>query len=150
MGNPNPIMNKYQINQGFPGRSVVKNPPASAGDEFDPWSKKTPHVMKQLNPWVPTTEPVCALEPVSRNFWALELRLLKPTWPRAYAPQWEATARRSPCTTRETPVQQRRPSTAKHQLIKLFFKVHNLNLIINKHQINHSFLRWLSSEESVY
>ena len=27
--------------------------------------------------------------------------------------------------------------------------MHNLNLIMNKYQINHSFLGWLSSEESV-
>ena len=64
MDNLNPIMNKYQINQGFSGDSVVKNPPANAGDEFDPWSRKIPHAMKQLNPGVPTTEPS------SCNYWS--------------------------------------------------------------------------------
>ena len=27
---------------GFPGGSVVKNPPAKAGDAFDPWVRKIP------------------------------------------------------------------------------------------------------------
>ena len=112
MDNLNPIMNKYQINQGFSGDSVVKNPPANAGDEFDPWSRKIPHAMKQLNPCVPTTEPVCALEPMSHNYWALKLQLLKPTWPRACAPQQEkppqgeacAQLEESPCSN-EDPAQ---------------------------------------------
>ena len=34
---------------GFPGGSVVKNLSASAGDEFNPWSGKTPHAEKQLS-----------------------------------------------------------------------------------------------------
>ena len=40
----------------------------------------------------------CALEPVSHNYWACVLQPLKPTWPRACAPQqeklpqWEARA----------------------------------------------------------
>ena len=32
---------------GFPGDSVVKNPPANAGDRFDPSVRKTPWRRKQ-------------------------------------------------------------------------------------------------------
>ena len=35
---------------GFPGDSVVKNPPANAGREFDPWVGKIPYRRK----WQPT------------------------------------------------------------------------------------------------
>ena len=28
-----------QKTKGFPGGSSVKNPPANAGDRFDPWAK---------------------------------------------------------------------------------------------------------------
>ena len=42
---------------GFPGGSVVKIPPASAGDRFDPRPRKIPHAVEKLNLWVTTTEP---------------------------------------------------------------------------------------------
>ena len=42
----------------FPGGSVVKNPPASAGDRFKPWSGKIPHATEQLSPQATTMEPV--------------------------------------------------------------------------------------------
>ena len=41
---------------GFPGGSVVKNPPASAG--FDPSSRNIPHTKKQLSLCITTTEPM--------------------------------------------------------------------------------------------
>ena len=41
----------------FPGGAGVKNPPASAGDGFDPRSGKIPYAMEQLNPCATTTEP---------------------------------------------------------------------------------------------
>ena len=66
---------------------MVKNPPANVGDELDPWSRKIPHATEQLNPRVPTIEPGCDLEPMSRNYWAFKLQLLKPMCPRACAPQ---------------------------------------------------------------
>ena len=31
------------VGGGFAGGSVVKNPPANAGDRFHPWSGKIPH-----------------------------------------------------------------------------------------------------------
>ena len=43
---------------GFPGGSGVKNPPASAGDVFDPWSRRTPGAQRQAGQWVISTEPV--------------------------------------------------------------------------------------------
>ena len=43
--------------QGFPGGTVVKNPPANAGDRFEPWSGKIPHAAEQLSPCATTTEP---------------------------------------------------------------------------------------------
>ena len=36
--------------EGFPGGSVVKNPPTNAGDKFDPCFRKIPHVQEQLSP----------------------------------------------------------------------------------------------------
>ena len=41
----------------FPGDPVVKSPPANAGDGFDPWSVKSSHAVRQLNPCITTTEP---------------------------------------------------------------------------------------------
>ena len=41
----------------FPGGTVDKNPPANAGDSFDPWSRKIPHITEQLSPWITPTEP---------------------------------------------------------------------------------------------
>ena len=44
--------------EGFPGGTVVKNPPANAGDYgFEPWSGRIPHAAEQLSPCTPTTEP---------------------------------------------------------------------------------------------
>lgn len=63
MGNLNPIMNKYQEKPGRPWSLSGKESTARAGDEFGPWSRRPHMVMKQLNPCVPTAEPVCALEP---------------------------------------------------------------------------------------
>ena len=37
--------------------AVVKNPPANAGDRFEPWSRKIPHAVEQLSPCTMTTEP---------------------------------------------------------------------------------------------
>ena len=41
-----------------PGGSVVKNLPANAGDEFDPWWGKIPHALEQLSQCSTTIEPV--------------------------------------------------------------------------------------------
>ena len=43
---------------GFPGGSVVKNLPASAGHMFNPWSRKIPNASEQLSLCTTTTEPV--------------------------------------------------------------------------------------------
>ena len=51
--------------EGFPGGTVVKNPPAR-GHGFEPWSGRIPHAAEQLGPWATTTEPA-RLEPVLRN-----------------------------------------------------------------------------------
>ena len=40
----------YYVSMGFPGGSVVKNPPANAGDTFDTWVGKIPWRRK----WQPT------------------------------------------------------------------------------------------------
>ena len=48
-----------QFNLGFPGGSVVKNLPASAGDTGSIlWSRKIPHVLEQLSLYATTVEPV--------------------------------------------------------------------------------------------
>ena len=43
---------------GFPGGTVVKDPPANAGEHgFEPWSGKIPHAAERLSPCATTTEP---------------------------------------------------------------------------------------------
>ena len=37
---------------------MVKNLPANAGDEFDPWWGKIPHALEQLSQCSTTIEPV--------------------------------------------------------------------------------------------
>ena len=54
---------------GFPGGSVVENPPANAGDEFNPWSGKIPQAEGQIS--------LCT-QLVSLCSRAWELQLLKP------------------------------------------------------------------------
>ena len=51
------MVNK-NISWGFPGGSVVKNPPASAGDMLDPWSGRIPRAAEYLSLCATTTEPV--------------------------------------------------------------------------------------------
>ena len=44
---------------GFPGGTVVKNPPANAGDTgSSPGPGRSPHAMEQLSPCATATEPV--------------------------------------------------------------------------------------------
>ena len=66
---------------------MVKNPPANAGDMFEPWSGKIPHAAEQLSPCATTTKPaLLAREPqlVSLCTTTTEARV-----PRAHAPQQE-------------------------------------------------------------
>ena len=42
---------------GPPWWPVGKNPPASAGDRFNPWSRKILHATEQISPCTTTTEP---------------------------------------------------------------------------------------------
>ena len=47
------------LGRGFPGGSVVKNPPANAGDMgWIPGSREIPQATEQLSPCTTTTEPV--------------------------------------------------------------------------------------------
>ena len=44
---------------GFSAGSEIKNSPANAGDTgFDPWARKFPYALEQLNPCITNTEPV--------------------------------------------------------------------------------------------
>ena len=47
----------YKSHLGFPRGSVVKNPPASAGDGFDPWSGSIPRAPEHLGPCTAATAP---------------------------------------------------------------------------------------------
>ena len=60
----------------FPGGTVDKNPPASAAYAGSVWSRKIPRAAELLSPCAPATA-VCALEPMSSNFRAHVLQLLK-------------------------------------------------------------------------
>ena len=53
------------MKEGFPGSTVVKNPPAR-GHGFKPCSGRIPHAVEQLGPCATTTEPA-RLEPVLCN-----------------------------------------------------------------------------------
>ena len=66
---------KKSIVKGFPGGSMVKNPWATTGDRFDPWSRKIPHAAEKLSLWAATTE--------------LKLQLSEPHMPRVHAVQEE-------------------------------------------------------------
>ena len=76
----------------FPGGTVVKNPPANAGDMGSSPGPGIPHAAEQLSLCATTTEPVLC----SPRATTTEARV-----PRARAPQQEreATATRSLCTT---------------------------------------------------
>ena len=99
----------------------LKEPPASAGGGFDPWSGKIPQVVGQLSPHTTITEPVLwnlgattaeALEPALRN-------------------------RRSPCKGVHTAqlekarLQQGRPNAAKNKWIKNSYNF-NINYFFTK------------------
>ena len=48
------------INWGFPGGTVIKNPPANAGDTgLSPGPGRSHMAVEQLSPCATTTEPVC-------------------------------------------------------------------------------------------
>ena len=74
------------VTWGFPGGTVIKSPPASAGDTglIRVWEDPTCcGATKPVRPnyWA------CALEPVSHNYWAHVPQLLKPAHCRARMPQ---------------------------------------------------------------
>ena len=99
------------MGQHFPGGTKDKKMPANAGDmRWIPGLEGLiPHAAKQLSPCTTTTEP---------TFWGLRAATAE-----ACAPQREATATRSPCTTRSRPrslqpqkacMQQRGPRAAQN------------------------------------
>ena len=100
-------------NRDFPGGTVVKNPPARAGDtrhRFNLWSGKIPHTSEQLSPCVTTTELAC------HNYRSSRAYSLCSTTREATATRSLHTATKSsPCSLQleEACAQQRRPNTAK-------------------------------------
>jgi len=46
---------------------VVTNPSANAGDMCLPWSRKIPHALEQLSPWVTITGALQSLETMLYN-----------------------------------------------------------------------------------
>ena len=91
-----------ELNWGFSGGPVVKNPlVVKKAHGFDPWSGESPHV-RQLSPYTTATEPK---DPI-----ACALQQEKPS-------QWEA---RAPQPEKAVEKQQR-PSTAKNkkQILKM-------------------------------
>ena len=97
--------------------------------EFDPWSGKIPHVTEQLSPCAMTTNPLCALEPQSLNYWSPHI--LEPTLHnKRKPPQWEACAPRlesSPhlLQLEKACAQHQRPSAAKNKQINLKYHCHH-------------------------
>ena len=82
------------LQQDFPGGSVVKNPPANAGDTGSSPGSGRSHMPKPVHHhyWA------WALEPMSHNYWGHAPQLLKPTWlepvlrNKDKPPQWETHA----------------------------------------------------------
>ena len=120
--------------QGFPGGSVIENPPANAGDTSQSLIWEDPTCLR-------ATKPMCC------NYWACDLeprapQLLKPVYLRACALQpekplkWEAhtpqlESRPTHCNWRK-PTQWWRTSTAKNkwEINKNFFKKpHHIELL---------------------
>ena len=62
-------MDKTWIQKDTTGGSVVKNPPANAGDMvfFNPWSRKILHAVQQLSLCTTTIEPVLYSPGVTTN-----------------------------------------------------------------------------------
>ena len=97
------MLSFQSITEGFPGGSLVENPPANEGQTGSIPGPKIPHM--------------------PRSNWAHAPQLLKSEGPWASALQREATAMRSPhaaaeeqpplATTREKPAQQQRPDAGK-------------------------------------
>ena len=86
----------HTSSRGFPGGSVVKNPPASTGDRSNLWSGKIPHASGQLGQRTTTTEPA---------FWSPHAATTEATRPRAHALQKRSCLSEEPCTaTREQPL----------------------------------------------
>ena len=85
---------------GFPGGPVVKNPPANAGDMGSIPGSGRSHVMQGNWARVPQVLSLCS--------GAHKSQLLKPTHPRAHAPQQEKSAHhdeRKPTCSSEDPAQ---------------------------------------------
>ena len=108
--------NKNRLCWGFPGGSVVKNPAANTGDTVQSVILQDPTRRGATRP-VNHNYWACALESGGHNYWS----------PRATEP--ELHSRRSHCNaatreepthsaTREKPVLQQRPSTAKNNFFK--------------------------------
>ena len=69
--------NKMEISRDFPGGTVVKNPPANAGDMGSSLIQEDPTCCGATKP-VHHNYWACALEPASHNYWACMPQLLKP------------------------------------------------------------------------
>ena len=118
--------------EDFLGGRMDKNSLANAGDTGSTAGPGRFHML--WGNWAACHNfRVCTLEPMSHNYWAHVLQLLKPICPRACAPQQgEAIAMRSPCiTTKSGPhspqletasEHQQRPSTTINKWIKLLKK----------------------------
>ena len=108
----------------FPGGTMVKNPPANAGDTGSSPGPGRSHMPQSNSARVPQLLSLCsrACEPqlLSPRATTIEART-----PRAHAPQREATTMGSPCTTTKSSpgspqlekarTQQQRPSAAKNK-----------------------------------
>ena len=97
------------------------------GHQFNPWSGKIPHATGQLSSCPTTTEPAL-WSPISRNYWAHVLQLLKPVHLEPVLrhekpPQWETPHAAMKSSPRSPQLEkawawQWRPSTAKTTMHK--------------------------------
>ena len=84
---------KKKQEEGFPFGSVVKNPPANAGDTGSVPGPGRPYMpLSNLSPCATTTEPALrspGTPTTELALWSLGTPTTEPTRPRAHAPQQE-------------------------------------------------------------
>ena len=115
---------KVKASWDFPGGAVVKNLPANAGTRVRALVWKDPTCCGATKP-VRHNYWACALKPTSHNYWAHVPQLLKPARLEPVLHTREATAMRSPHTTKKS-------SPRSPQLEKARAQQQRPNAVINK------------------
>ena len=93
------VNRKQKHSWDFPGGSVVKTMPASAGDPGSIPDLGRSHMLRSSQAWVPQPLSLCVLEPGSCNYWARVPQSLKSKHLKPVLHDREAAAMKSPGIT---------------------------------------------------